>query len=144
MTVVTKYDTEFHRSCTSAWNSSSPLCYIISVICIVTVATKSAPFCGACETKAAWHPTKLGAPFGILAVLRAVERLPKASHINSAMPDTALMLMAAFATQYLSAGGSPSRTKTKSGARAAFRNLRVSRRISDACCEQRSAVFPAV
>lgn len=124
MTVVTKYDSEFHRSCTSAWNSSSSLCYIISVICIVTVAAKSAPFCGACETKAAWHPTKLGAPhidyaigmnaaLGILAALRAVERLPKASHTNFAMPDTALMLMAAFATQYLSAGGKPEQNQNE-------------------------------
>ena len=48
-------------------------------------AQRNLPFCGACETKAALHLTKLGAPhidyaigmnaaFGILAVLRAVER----------------------------------------------------------------------
>lgn len=63
-------------------------------------------------------PTKVGAPYidyatgmnaalGIIAGLREAERLKKAVHIDVAMLDTALMMMASLATQHLSSGWMP-------------------------------------
>ncbi|WP_306005045.1 CaiB/BaiF CoA transferase family protein [Aquicoccus porphyridii] len=76
--------------------------------------------CGIMKTTGAKGsgPTKVGAPYidyatgmnaalGILAGLREVERLQKAVHIDVAMLDTALMMMASLATQHLSAGWHP-------------------------------------
>ena len=84
--------------------------------------------------------TGLYAAIGILAALRHREQTGRGEHIDLALLDVQVAVLANQALNYLMTGVSPARTRQRSPQHRPLSDLRYIRRLLHSCCRQRQPV----